>query len=49
MRVWVITDHHYGVFLAVCATYEEAMKMADFMEKSGDYPVNSLCVDEYTV
>lgn len=49
MKVWVITDHHYGVFVGVCATYEEAMKMVEFMEKSGDYPVYSLHVDEYTV
>jgi len=48
MRVWVITDHH-GVFAGVYASYGEAMKMADLMEKNGDYPLDSLYVDEYTL
>ena len=47
-RVWVITDH-YNQFVAVSGDYLEAMVMAGELEKSGEYPLDSLYVDEYTI
>jgi len=48
MKVWVITDQHNG-FVGVLGDYLEAMKKAEHLEKIGDYPVDSLYVDEYSV
>jgi len=47
-RVWVITDQH-NYFVAVSGDYQEAMAMAEELEKSGEYPLDSLYVDEYSL
>ena len=47
-RVWVITDQH-NQFVAVSGDYQEAMDMAEELEKSGEYPLDSLYVDEYSL
>ena len=48
MKVWVITDQHNG-FVGVFGDYQEAMAMAEELEKSGEYPLDSLYVDEYSL
>ena len=47
-RGWVITDQ-YNQFVAVSGDYLEVMAMADELEKSGEYPLDSLYVDEYSL
>lgn len=46
MTVWVITDQHNG-FISVHKTEEEALEQADYLEKCGEYPLDSLYVDGY--
>ena len=46
MKVWVITDQ-YNQFVAVSGDYLEAM--VGELEKSGEYPLDSLYVDEYSL
>jgi len=48
MRVWVITNHH-NEFVAVIGDYLEAMNMVEKLERTGEYPIDSLYVDEYTI
>jgi len=47
-RVWVITDKD-NQFVAVSGDYQEAMDMVGELEKSGEYPLDSLYVDEYSL
>ena len=48
MTVWVVTDHHNG-FISVHKTEVEALKQADYLEKCGEYPLDSLYVDVYSL
>lgn len=46
MTVWVVTDQN-NEFISVHKKEEEALKQADYLEKCGEYPLDSLYVDGY--
>jgi len=48
MEIYILTDEN-GKVIEVFGRRETAVKTADFYELSGEYPVDSLYVDEYTV
>ncbi len=51
MEVYVMTcdDTPVNVVVGVYSDYQTAMEEADELEDSGEYPVDSLFVDAYTV
>ncbi len=48
MKVYVVTDT-FGNILKVMSTRKSAIDAAEELETSGDYPVDSIFVDEYSV
>jgi len=48
MKVWIITTT-YNEFVGIYSSEEEAMKMADWLEATDKYPIDSLYVDDYYV
>jgi len=48
MKIWIITTTH-NEFVAAYGSCVAAMVMADWLESTGEYPIDSLCVDDYIV